>query len=64
MCMNQIVQRKIEEIKRMAATQKASSGVSFVRENESLDGLSIAIRSKKDADDFMAELKAISQKSD
>lgn len=61
--MNSRVQGKINEIKKLSAQSKNSRQVSSGTDNQSTDGLSLAIRTKKDADTFMAELKAIRKKA-
>ncbi|SIS71207.1 hypothetical protein SAMN05421788_101767 [Filimonas lacunae] len=60
--MNSKIQKKIDEIKRQSAQSKAFSAA--VTSNVTIstnDALSISIRSKKDADTFMSEVKAISK---
>ncbi|MHA4894609.1 hypothetical protein ACXZ1K_07660 [Pedobacter sp. PWIIR3] len=59
--MNPSIQRKINQIKNMAA-HSSESAVHTPSINRSVDSLSNVIRSKKDADDFMAELEAIGKR--
>ena len=63
MYMNSRVQGKINDIKKMAARPKTGYQVSSGTRKQSTDGLSMAIRTKKDADTFMTELKAIRKKA-
>ena len=60
--MNSRVQGKINEIKKLAARSKAGGLISFGMRKQNADGLSMAIRSQKDADAFMTELKAIKKR--
>ena len=57
--MNSHVQGKINEIKKLSARSKTGYSVSDGTKKQSPDGLSMAIHSKRDADTFIAELKAI-----
>lgn len=62
--MNPRVQKKMIQFKAMAAAQQKSAEPAIVgRREQTADGLSMAIHSQKDADTFMAELKAIAKKS-
>jgi len=61
--MNSHVQGKIDDIKKLAARPKAGHVVSSGTKRQSTDGLSMAIRTQKDADTFMTELKAIRKKA-
>lgn len=56
--MNKNIQDKIDQFKKMAKTQGNKSVSSPVRAGQT-DSLSQVIRSKKDADDFMAQVNAI-----
>ena len=60
--MNKTIQDKIEQFKKMAKTQ-GSKSVSPPARSGQIDSLSQVIRSKKDADDFMAELNAVIKRS-
>ena len=54
--MNQRIQHKIDEYKKMASSHKGH--VTSTRSTTNTqDSLSTVIRSKKDADEFMAELE-------
>ncbi|WP_184549353.1 hypothetical protein [Mucilaginibacter sp. FT3.2] len=55
--MNQQMQNKIEQYKKLATVQ--GSRVASKGKVINNDSLSQVIRSKKDADDFMAELEAV-----
>jgi hypothetical protein len=57
--MNQSIQDKIEQFKKLATTQKVSEKSAVGKLPRTSDSLSSAIHSKRDADIFMAELKAI-----
>ncbi|RFM26266.1 hypothetical protein [Deminuibacter soli] len=57
--MNSKIQGKIDEIKKLSAQSKPGRQSSYKITNTSSDSLSMAIRNKKDADTFMAELKAL-----
>ena len=61
--MNSRVQGKINEIKKLSARSKTGYSVSVGTRKQSTDGLSMAIHSKKDADTFMMELKAIRKRT-
>lgn len=60
--MNQRIQHKIEEYKKMASSHKghAASPRSTTTRH---DSLATVIRSKKDADEFMAELESVVKRS-
>lgn len=60
--MNQRVQHKIEEYRRMAGSQKGHVAPSR-SVNTRQDSLAMVIRSKKDADEFMTELDNIVKRS-
>jgi len=60
--MNKSIQDKIDRYKKMAKTQ-GSKSVSSPGGSGQTDSLSQVIRSKKDADDFMAELNAVIKRS-
>jgi hypothetical protein len=60
--MNSRIQGKINEIKKLSAQSKSGRQSSYKTTTSTIDGLSMAIRTKKDADTFMAELKAIKKK--
>ena len=56
--MNQQVQHKIEEFKRLAKSQKEANNLSLnTKTIQSSDGLSKVIRNQYDADLFTVELK-------
>lgn len=57
--MNSLVLQKINEIKKMATSANAEYSSSVSNNKKSTDGLSRAIHSKRDADTFLNELKAI-----
>jgi hypothetical protein len=59
--MNQTIEHKIAEIKKMSAQRKAEGTVLHLSNPQPKDSLSMAIHSKKDADNFMAELRAINK---
>jgi hypothetical protein len=61
--MNPRVQGKIEQFKKMAAIQNAGNKSASARKTTKPDGLSMAIHSKKDADTFMSELRAITKRA-
>ena len=61
--MNPRVQYKIEQFKKMTTDKKVAGKTASVRTANKPDGLSMAIHSKKDADTFMAELKAITKRA-
>jgi len=61
--MNSRIQGKLNEIKRLSADTKGRYIDSSGTRKDSTDGLSAAIHSKKDADTFMTELKAIRKRS-
>jgi hypothetical protein len=56
--MNQVIQQKIDQYKRTALSQ-SSSPKPAQSKSVRVDGLAQVIRSKKDAENFMAELKSI-----
>jgi hypothetical protein len=60
--MNARIQNKIDEIKKLSTQSKTDRPVSYKTVAQTKDGLSVAIRTQKDADTFMAELKAIGKK--
>ncbi|WP_207531821.1 hypothetical protein [Desertivirga arenae] len=60
--MNSRIQGKIAEIKRLSDQNKKTGKITYSYATQSRDGLSIAIRTSKDAETFMAELKAIKKK--
>lgn len=57
--MNENVQKKIDEIRKMSENSKNNGTVIHLGKTQEPDSLSTAIHSKRDADHFMAELKAI-----
>jgi hypothetical protein len=57
--MNQSIRDKIEQFKKLATTQKVREKSAVDKLPRISDSLSSAIHSKRDADIFMAELKAI-----
>jgi hypothetical protein len=60
--MNQRIQRKIDEYKKVASTHIGyviGSRLTSIRQ----DSLATVIRSKKDADEFMAELESAVKRS-
>jgi hypothetical protein len=57
------IQYKIAEFKKIAVGKKTTIATGSVPELQPPDGLSMAIHSKKDAEVFMAELKAISKRA-
>lgn len=59
--MNARVQRKINEIKKLSGQTAGRSAASH-RSEQRADGLSMAIRSKRDAETFLSELNAIKKK--
>lgn len=61
--MNQRIQLKIEEYKKLAANYRLQPQVSTRSITNREDSLTTVIRSKKDADDFMAELDSIARRS-
>ena len=61
--MNSRVQGKVNEIKKLATRSKAGYLATDVEKKQNTDGLSMAIHSKRDADTFIAELKAIRKRS-
>jgi len=60
--MNSRIQDKIKEIKKLSDRSKADHLPPYQAGDSSRDGLSMAIRTPKDAEIFMAELKAIGKK--
>ena len=54
--MNQRIQQKLAEYKKMAKSQ--SGHVAYKIKSTRVDSLSQVIRSKKEADDFMAEVES------
>jgi len=60
--MNQRIQHKIDEYKKMASSHKGNVMVSRLTFSR-LDSLAAVIRSKKDADEFMAELESAVKRS-
>jgi hypothetical protein len=61
--MNPRIQNKINQFKKIAATQKAEEITLHSENSRTRDGLTQAIRTKKDADIFMAELKMAIEKA-
>ncbi len=61
--MNKSIQHKIDQYRKMAKSQ-GNNGVSSNSGAERIDGLAQVIRSKKDADDFMAELKNVVKRAE
>lgn len=61
--MNPQVQGKINDIKKLVAHPKTGYVVTHDIDKKRVDGLSMAIRTKKDADTFLTELKAIRKKT-
>jgi hypothetical protein len=57
--MNLRVQRKLAELKSKIDTGNIAGSTVVVRKKARQDGLSMAIHSQKDADQFIAELSAI-----
>jgi hypothetical protein len=57
--MNQSIQDKIEQFKKLATNQKVSEKPVIDKQPNTSDSLSSAIHSKRDADIFMTELRAI-----
>ncbi|MDR3694033.1 hypothetical protein [Mucilaginibacter sp.] len=57
--MNSRVQRKLAELKRKTDAGKINGLTVVVRKEIKRDGLSMAIHSQKDADQFISELSAI-----
>jgi len=62
--MNPHIQHKIDLFKKMATTQKVNGVTIAGRKANPSDGLSKAIHTKKDADIFMAELKAAARQAE
>ncbi|MGN6396161.1 MAG: hypothetical protein ACTHMI_11385 [Mucilaginibacter sp.] len=60
--MNKSVQEKIDQFKKLAKTQGSKREPSPMSSGH-VDSLSQVIRTKKDADDFMAELNAVIKRS-
>ena len=60
--MNSRVQGKLNEIRTLSAKNKKSCKTPSRTQLTIVDGLSMAISSKKDADTFMTELKAIKKR--
>lgn len=60
--MNQRIQNKISEYKKMASSHKGHVVSSSLTSGRP-DSLSTVIRSKKDADEFMAELESAVKRS-
>jgi hypothetical protein len=61
--MNSRVQGKINEIKKLSARSKTGYPVPGNAGKQNTDGLSMAIHSKRDADTFITELKAIRKRA-
>jgi hypothetical protein len=59
--MNERIQQKIEKYKKLAKGRQKSASVKAA--SETTDGLSKVIRSKRDADHFMAELNGITSRA-
>jgi len=57
--MNKSVQDKIEQFKKLANNKKVGDKSVIGKQPPASDSLSSAIHSKRDADIFMAELRAI-----
>lgn len=60
--MNQRIQHKIDEYKKMASSHKGHVTSSRATSSRQ-DSLATVIRSKKDADEFMAELESAVKRS-
>ncbi|RYE19083.1 MAG: hypothetical protein EOP45_13170 [Sphingobacteriaceae bacterium] len=60
--MNPQVQGKINDIKKLVARPKTGYVITNDVDKKRVDGLSMAIRIKEDADTFLTELKAIRKK--
>jgi hypothetical protein len=60
--MNPTIQHKIEQYKKMASSS-TSSAISNRSTSNRQDSLGEVIRTKKEADQFMAELESISKRS-
>jgi hypothetical protein len=60
--MNQKIQEKMDQYKKMAKSQAENTGSTNSR-NTRNDSLSQIIRSKKDADIFMAELNGLAKRT-
>ena len=63
LCMNSRVQSKINEMKKLSVGSKTGYLVPDNTKNTKTDGLSMAIHSKRDADTFIMELKAIRKRN-
>jgi len=57
--MDKSIQDKIKQFKKLAATSKVGGKIVTSNQQRTPDSLSSAIHSKRDADIFMAELRAI-----
>jgi hypothetical protein len=57
--MNSQVQHKLDELRRKTTVGKTAGTPITVRKASKPDGLSMAIHSQKDAEQFLAELSAI-----
>lgn len=62
--MNSKIQAKIDEIKKQSEQTKGERKLPARVSSSKADSLSLAIRTKKDADAFMAEIDAIRKKRD
>ena len=60
--MDQKIQQKMEQYKKMAKSHSGNAA-SKTSKSTRTDSLSQVIRSKKDADDFMAELESAYQRA-
>jgi hypothetical protein len=60
--MNQRIQHKIDEYKKMASSHRGHVTAARSTSNRQ-DSLATVIRSKKDADEFMAELESAVKRS-
>ena len=57
--MNKNIQQKIDQYKKIARSSQGSDPKPVQSKSVRVDGLSQVIRSQKDAENFMAELKSI-----
>ncbi|SEV91064.1 hypothetical protein SAMN05428988_0363 [Chitinophaga sp. YR573] len=57
--MNQNIQHKIDQYKKVAQRSQGSNPKPMQSKSVRVDGLAQVIRSQKDAENFMAELKSI-----
>jgi hypothetical protein len=61
--MNQKIQTKIDQYKKFAKVRAADSAPAQKATPQRMDGLAKVIRSKKEADSFMAELNNVVKKA-